>query len=99
MSTLNIIQNTSDGSTKTARTVDPYEFQMLYPGEAEGTVTLSQWFTDNPDEAMQAAGQLKFDEEVIVWDWLVNYSDGTREFAFRSIWLEDGEIPEDTRCN
>lgn len=94
--TLNLIK---DGDTvRTARAADPYEFQYLIWNDEEGSGTLYTQFTDNPNEAMAWAGQLKFDEEIMCWDWIVHYADGSREFVMRSLWVEDGGVPEDTTC-
>ena len=97
MTALNIVSNTADGSTKAARAVDPYEFQYLVWNEESNSGELFQQFTDNPHEGMDWAGQLKFDDRVLAWDWICHYADGSSEYVMRSSWL-GGNVPEDTRC-
>ena len=75
-------------TVKAARAYDKYEFQLCLIGD-DGSVAIQQEFTDDYSQAMSWAGQLKFDEEVSLWDWIVHYADGSWDFAFRSIWLED----------
>lgn len=97
MTALNIVKNTSDGSTKAARMEDPHEFQyILWNKETEGGELYHQC-TDNPNLAMEWAGQLKFAEDILAWDWIIHYADGTSEFVMRSIWMS-GDVPADTSC-
>lgn len=99
MSQIGFIKNSYDGATRITRSEDPYEFQVLTNPEGDDDqMTLSTHFTDDPEEAYAWAGHLKFAEEVMFWDWIIHYSDGTKEYAFRSIWLENG-VPESTVSN
>ena len=84
---LHFIQN--GDSCKAARTQDRYEFQTCIISD-DGGITINRGFTDDWQQAMNFAAQLKFDESVDIWDWMVHYADGSQDFVFRSIWLEDG---------
>lgn len=94
--TLNLVK--SGDTVRTARIENPYEIQYFVWDNERGGGTLYKQFTDNPNQAVAWAGQLKFDEEVMVWDLIVHFSDNSREFVMRSLWIEDGVVPEDTTC-
>lgn len=92
------VQFVRSGDTiKAARSVDPYEIQLAYIN-AEGQLLTQKEFTSDANQAMAWCVQLKEDPEVFAWEWIAHYADGTREFAMRSIWIDNGEIPEDTSC-